>query len=181
METETQILKLPEQDRVTIPPIIATSVLETKKNETWDRGMVSRSPDLLFVYGETQCEFKRMDGKLDKDGLWHAMGHVTKQLKHDTNIRGATNAFPIRIAWFAVPPGKRKYQECMGDRTLRQNKKCIKEDVDIIIEAFKRKPYRFIVLPGNGIGLVPGFIHLSLSAPKTYSFLQRQLQRFKNM
>lgn len=181
MESATQMLRSPEQDRITIPSIIGTRVLTTKVGGTWNRGMVCRSQDLLFVYSEMHSEFKKMEGSLDADGFWYTMGHVTKQLQGERNIRGATNAFPIRTAWFSYPPGGKKYQECMWDQTLEQNKSCIEEDVNRIMEAFRRKPYRFVVLPGIGIGTHPGFMPLNVSAPKTYAFLQKQLRRLRNM
>jgi hypothetical protein len=140
---------------------------------------------LLFVYGENHRDYLAMDAYLhpvsgrfasDKGALQdtsHEGIHI--QTKTQANIRGETNAFPVRTVWYHSLPESHGYRNFMSDDDYHENALVIHHDVDTILEAWHSGMYSTLVLPRDGVGT--GVAGLPTRAPRTFAFLEEEMAR----
>jgi hypothetical protein len=88
------------------------------------------------------------------------------------DMRGEPNAVGVRTK---LHPNNQE-ESFMTDNDLELNKQMIREDIDNVINTFRNGNYEELVIPKIGIG----FAKLPIKAPKTFAFLQSELDRLTN-
>lgn len=118
----------------------------------WTIKEVKENNNYLFLYGDNDAKFGKKGQAIIRD-LKNTSGIPTKK----------------------YPSYKKSSYYC--DEEYKENKKKIKQSIELIMDKIKDEKYDAIVFPKNGFGT--GLADLENCAPKTFKYLNKKINKFK--
>ncbi len=118
------------------------------------------NPNMLFIFGSN-----------DQDYIKWLKGEKLKPGKGQAVIQCQKNAL-------GIPTKKRpnkKEDAFYNDKELHKNRKKIKQAINNIKIAVEKEGYLAVVFPSDGLGT--GLAKLPVKAPKTYEFLNQEIEK----